>query len=108
MVDGCYLELSRGYRAIVSPEDFVKCAAFKWTLTNCSTDKTPKYYASRKVKREDGSRRTQYLHRFIMGEPEGAIVDHGNDDGLDCRRGNLTVMSQSLNIIRRKGRQYRK
>ena len=108
MVDGCYIELGRGFRAIVSPEDFVRCAAFKWSLTNCAVGGTPKYYARRNVRREDGTRRTQYLHRFIMGEPAGVVIDHKDDDGLNCRRWNLEEMSQSQNIIRRKGRQYRK
>lgn len=31
------------------------------------------------------------LHRQIMGEPDGAIVDHRNGDTLDNRRCNLRI-----------------
>lgn len=38
-----------------------------------------------------------YLHRFIMGYPEGRVVDHINGDKLDNRRSNLRVCKHKEN-----------
>jgi len=38
-----------------------------------------------------------YMHRLIMGEPVGKLVDHIDDDGLQNRRYNLRVANRSQN-----------
>lgn len=35
------------------------------------------------------------LHRFILDAPADLVVIHGNDDGLDCRRSNLRLVTPS-------------
>lgn len=35
--------------------------------------------------------KTVFLHRVIMGNPKGKIIDHKNRIRLDCTRGNLRV-----------------
>lgn len=47
------------------------------------------------------SQKTVYLHRLIVGFPEGQEVDHANRDGLDNRRSNLRVCSRSGNTSNR-------
>ena len=37
------------------------------------------------------------LHRFILMAPPGVLVDHANGDGLDCRRSNLRLATNSQN-----------
>jgi HNH endonuclease len=46
----------------------------------------------------NGKATVYYLHRQIMGEPEGFQVDHKNGNGLDCRKENLRVRTQSGNL----------
>jgi hypothetical protein len=38
------------------------------------------------------------LHRMIMGEPVGMVIDHINDNGLDNRRSNLRVCTSQDNV----------
>lgn len=47
--------------------------------------------------RNAGRRTTVALHRFLTGAPRGFQVDHLNCNGLDNRRANLRVCSQSQN-----------
>ena len=43
-----------------------------------------------------------YLHRVVMGCPDKLVVDHINHDGLDNRKCNLRVLTDSENCINRK------
>ena len=38
-----------------------------------------------------------YLHRFIMGEPEGFAIDHINHNKLDNRKSNLRICTRAEN-----------
>lgn len=58
-----------------------------------SSKGTSTFYAKTVI---DGKR--QYVHRVIMAPGAGMVVDHRNGDGLDNRRRNLRVVSQSQNL----------
>ena len=78
------VKLTRGKYALVDDEDFVRVSQHKWHCSGWG-------YPVRR--RGDGK---QFLHRFIMGEPE-QIVDHINGNKLDCRKSNLRLANYSLN-----------
>jgi hypothetical protein len=87
-----YVPLTRGYEAIIDADDVPLVDAWNWTtivgLSNV--------YAFRNYCK-DKSKRTVYLHRAIMGEPDGFQVDHINGNGLDNRRVNLRLATRSQN-----------
>lgn len=76
---------------------------WKWTAFTGGRDK--RYYM---VRREliDGRQKTILLHRWVMGMPEGMIVDHINGNGLDNRCKNLRVCTQSQNNANQKGAKH--
>lgn len=45
-----------------------------------------------------------YLHRLIMGAPQGMVVDHIDRNGLNNTRANLRVVSQAGNLWNTAGR----
>src|SRR5580658_2281017 len=90
------VKLTKGYEAVVDDEDFLRVSQFKWHVAE--------------IKRRDGSVRNVYarrstgkytnqlLHRFILGIDDPTIeVDHRDNYGLNCRRGNLRVATGSQN-----------
>jgi HNH endonuclease len=81
--------LNRGY-AIVSPADWEALTQYRWH--------EKKGYALTSINGKSVS-----MHRWLMGQPEGLVVDHINNQGLDNRRENLRVatLSQNAANIRR-------
>ena len=63
-----------------------------------------KGYAYRNSRSCDG-RRTPLLHREVMGNPVGKLVDHIDGDRLDCRRKNLRATDKYGNSQNRRGAQ---
>jgi hypothetical protein len=43
------------------------------------------------------------MHRFLMDAPEGLQVDHWNHITTDNRRSNLRIVTQSVNMMNRRG-----
>lgn len=86
------IPLTRGLFAKVDEEDFDWLIKFSWQAHE-RHDKRCFYATSR-----GGIR----MHRLIMDCPEDFIVDHINGNGLDNRKCNLRIGSQSLNSVNRK------
>jgi hypothetical protein len=76
----------RGARkfVIVDSDDFEKFGHLRWHLSDTG-------YATRK------NGKVQKLHRLIMGNPVGMVVDHLNGNKLDCRKSNLRVCTPAEN-----------
>lgn len=81
-----------GKEILVDDQDAYLLRGIKWYLLK-ARQLSEKYYAVTQMGGE-----TVYLHRLIMGNPDG-IVDHANRDTLDCRRENLRVTTQSINRL---------
>jgi hypothetical protein len=83
------IELTQGRVALVDDADFERMNAHKWFYN--------KGYAMRNVQVWPRKKTTQYMHREILGTPDGMETDHINGDGLDNRRVNLRVCTKSEN-----------
>lgn len=90
-----YIQLTQGKRAIVDEEDFEKLSQYSWVYHS-------KGYAHTTVRLKSGRRTTVKMHRMILNAPKGIQVDHENLDGLDNRKSNLRLATQSQNMMNRK------
>lgn len=82
-------------------EDYLKATTTwrtsKWCVRKCSKRENLYYFQKRLP-----SGRLIELHRWLMGEPNGKVVDHINGNCLDNRRCNLRICTNASNI--RKGK----
>jgi hypothetical protein len=85
--------LDEGKWTILDPEDYYRYAGFKW----CIGGDKDKLYAIRGQLSCDGNVKIVRLHRLIMNEPKGMLVDHRNNVSLDNRRDNLRPATHSQN-----------
>lgn len=87
------IPLTQGYSTIVDCEDFEVLSQHRWKILKAGK----KRYACRGF----GSRKRGYttflMHRIIMGDPVGLLVDHWDGDGLNNRRTNLRTCTQTQN-----------
>lgn len=81
--------LTKGKVALISPEDYEEISKHKWSYLEGG-------YAVRN-QRENGKSNTIYMHRQLLGFPEGYDVDHINHNTLDNTRENLRLCSPSEN-----------
>jgi hypothetical protein len=89
------------FRVLLDKEDFTRA-------TNIG--RTPKWCVS--IKNRSGlvyfqkllprSKKLVELHRWVMGNPKGKVIDHINGNTLDNRRKNLRICSVGSNV--RKGK----
>jgi len=77
--------LDEGLWAIVDTADYYRFARFKW----CLAGGKGKFYAARCQRIGPDDLKMVNLHREITNAPDGLLVDHRNNDGLDNRRDNL-------------------
>jgi hypothetical protein len=85
------IPLSQGFHALIDDEDYDLVSSHKWYV---KPGPRP-HYASYALTSIDG--RTIYMHRLLLGFPQGLCVDHANGDGLDNRRSNLRLATASQN-----------
>lgn len=98
--------LSQGFFALVDDEDFERVNQFKWSASIES--RGTRVYAVRRCHKDEphfrpGKHTKLRMHRWILNlpplpPPGDWIVDHDNDDGLDNRKENLIMRTQSENM----------
>ena len=95
--------LGQPIRIQISPEDLelVSSIPGKWHVSNAGGIQnrvTNEFlYASTQI-----AKKTIYMHRFILGEPKGKVVDHRDGNGLNNRRENIRAITHAENLRRRR------
>jgi hypothetical protein len=80
--------------AVVDPANYDELRRYKWRL--CRSSRT--FYAFRNVSRGPLLRqKIVWMHHLVLPPPLGLIVDHANHNGLDNRRFNLRLATNSTN-----------
>jgi hypothetical protein len=87
------IPLTKGQVAIVDTDRYEWASQWKWHAHYGHGA----YYAVRKTRRAEPKK---YLHRQLLGEPDGE-VDHINGNTLDCRMQNLRTCTRSQNNANR-------
>ena len=82
------IPLTRGKVAIVDDDMYEYLSQWKWSYSNS--------YAARH-ERKNHSQTSIYMHRAILGTPNGMDTDHINMNKLDNRRENLRTCTRSQN-----------
>lgn len=91
------IPLASGYVAIVDAADADRVLLYKWSPKPHGRT----VYAHRSVRKPDGTRTKQTLHKFLTGYER---TDHRNGNGLDNRRSNLRESTAGQNSQNRRQR----
>lgn len=89
------VELSQGKVALVDDEDFERVSQFKWYAHRSAPRSKILWYAVRSL--HPGTMR---LHTFIL--PGHPMIDHRDNDGLNCQKSNLRPATVSFNNANRR------
>lgn len=98
----CAIPLTRGYVALVDPEDFARFGHLKWTAA-VQRRRGFRVYAYRS-QWIGGKCFTIFLHREILAAQKGQLVDHVDRNTLDCRKQNLRIATPQQNCRNRVAR----
>jgi hypothetical protein len=83
--------LAGGHVLLIDAEDWTQFCKYTWQALQAPNGNT--FYARGKV-----AGKPEYLHRLLMDAPADKDVDHRNGEGLDNRRGNLRLCTESQNL----------
>lgn len=91
------IPLGEGRFTIVDPQDYYRLNNFHWTIDGNGEN----IYATRNIMTASGKRTIMRMHREIMNAPDGILIDHRNNYGLDNRRANLRPATHAQNMQNR-------
>lgn len=86
------VKVGRKHIALVDDSDFNTVSGHTWRILNVKTKSSVLRYAATKI----GGKYVM-IHRLILSPPNHLHVDHKNHDGLDNRRSNLRLATNSQN-----------
>ena len=88
------IELTQGYFTQVDDSDFDNLNQYKWHVLKVGKS----IYAVRNIyiNQKVGS---MYMHREIMGNPKGILIDHWEGNGLNNQRYNLRESTRQQNAF---------
>jgi len=87
------IPLTQGKVAIIDRSDYDLVSPFKW----CAAKSGNRWYAVRTT--YIPTKKTIRLHRLLLNSKPNEKCDHINHDGLDNRRSNLRVATNSQNMM---------
>lgn len=83
------LKLNGGFSCLLDADALIGLPTVHW---QAQINKNGLVYIRARIGKD---RRNVLLHRWIMGEPKGLLVDHINGDTMDNRRQNLRVCNRT-------------
>lgn len=89
------LIVKSGHSILIDKEDLPLVKEYSWHVSKDSKS-INNYYARTKI-----NGKYLALHRFIMNPEPNMAIDHINHNGLDCRKINLRICSNTHNIKNR-------
>lgn len=92
------IQLTNGGVALVDDEDFEMINKYKWFAHKEGNT----FYAWRHIKKGMRQYGMVKMHRQILNPMDHEQVDHVNGNGLDNRRANIRVCSNSQNMMNQK------
>lgn len=82
------VKLTNGGYAIVSDEDFERVSKYKWYR-----------FKKRNTDCAYSTVGHMYLHRYILNNPDGKMIDHIDHNGLNNCRDNLRICTNQQNLF---------
>ena len=89
------IPLTQGFVALISDCDAELISPYRWCGTMRGRKRITRYAITNVV--VNGKPTMLYMHRLILDPPPKVGVDHINHDGLDNRRCNLRLATQTQN-----------
>ena len=95
------IPLTKGHYALVDDQDYALVSRYNWCA---ATKKNYTAYAVRSTRKAiEGVRKTQQMHRLIMGVTDPTVkIDHKDGNGLNNRRENLRKATSAQNQFNRR------
>ena len=93
--DLAFVPLTRGFQAVIAADDLPLVEGYNWL----AVARGKQFYAGRSLwVGGPKPNRLILMHRVLMGEPEGMLVDHVDGNGLNNVRCNLRVAVMAQNL----------
>lgn len=97
-----FIHKGREIVCLFDTNEMCKIKCFSWGI-RYDTHVDNYYVVAPLISRKKGKSSTIAIHRMLMGEPDGMVVDHINGNTLDNRKENLRILSSGQNSQNRKG-----